>query len=236
MKGERVDLVVAVAHELKAPLALIRHLSYDLKETDLSQNQKQAIERIIITAERSLRLASQLTNSSRLENIRNLDLINTLEPTNVQLVCEQALNEMLPFAAKFDQKLHLIKRRSSNLALANREVLHDVIVNLLDNSVRHNPQGGLVELSIAETNGLVRLNVKDNGPGIDAVEFKSVSNTIGERPQPFSARPGTSGLGLYVAGRLTAAMGGRLSLGKARQGASFFVDLLQSNQMSFIYE
>lgn len=231
MKAERVDLVVAAAHELKAPLVLIRHLSQSLNEANLPAEQRETIERIVLTAERSLRLANQLTSGSRLENIKDLDLAHTLEPTNVKLVCEQALSEMCPYAAKFDQTLRLVNSKTS-LALANKEILHDVIVNLVDNSVRHNPNGGVVELSAGLIADRVRLKIKDDGLGIEKSEFRLLNDNIGSRPQPFYARSGSSGLGLFVASRLTAAMGGELRLGRAKQGTSFVVDLLKSHQLS----
>lgn len=238
MKGrtERVDLVVAAAHELKAPLVLIRHLAQSLVSQDLNDSQrKESIERILLTAERSLRLTSQLTSSSRLENIKDLDLTDTLQPINVQIVCEEALHEMSPFANKLNQQIHFVKRRrNGHIALANKDILHDIVINLIDNAVRHNLAGGNVELSVELLPSNVRLQVKDDGMGIQKSELNSLSRTIGSQPQPFSARPGTSGLGLYVAGRLAVAMGGTLGLGRPKHGSSFFVDLARSHQLRLL--
>jgi two-component system sensor histidine kinase QseC len=237
MKGsvERVDLVVAAAHELKAPLVLIRHLAQSLTSQNLDATQQEAIERILLTAERSLRLTSQLTSSSRLENIKDLDLKDTLEPVNVQVICERALHEMSPFANKLNQQIRFIKRRSGNhVALANADILHGIVVNLIDNAVRHNQTGGTVELSVALLQRNIRLQVKDNGQGIQKSEMNTLGKTLGNQPQPFNARPGTSGLGLYVAGRLAAAMGGTLGLGRPKHGSSFFVDLVQSHQLRLL--
>lgn len=238
MKGkkvERVELVVAAAHELKAPLALIRHMAAGLVDPDLNNIEKQEyIERILLTSERMLRLTNQITSSSRLNAIENLNLLDSLEPVNVNVICEQALHEMLPLAKKFSQTLQVRQKRRQNLVLANKLVLHDIIVNLIDNSIKHNPTGGKIVLSTNNLAETVRLNLLDEGEGLSKAELNQLAQTVGRMPQPFSSRSGTSGLGLYIAGQLTFAMGGSIGLGKPKNGFAVFVDLLKSKQLRLV--
>ncbi|HEX8390567.1 MAG TPA: hypothetical protein VF597_04050, partial [Candidatus Saccharimonadales bacterium] len=58
--------LLAAAHELKAPLVLMRQLTYELGETGLNAEQQRTVERLRLTLERSLRLSQQLTTTSRL--------------------------------------------------------------------------------------------------------------------------------------------------------------------------
>ena len=78
--GDYFD-VVAAAHELKSPVALIRQLALNLKDLDnLTESTRQDyISRIILTSERSLRLTSILTQSEKI----NEELFNTEPITTV---------------------------------------------------------------------------------------------------------------------------------------------------------
>ena len=73
--NEAEGSLVAAAHELKTPLVLMRQLSIQLAQTDDPRKNTEIIERIRLTAERSLRLTDSLTKSARLA-----DALFELEP------------------------------------------------------------------------------------------------------------------------------------------------------------
>ena len=83
-EGERELLpLVAAAHELKAPLALLRQLLLRVQDDDLRPAEKAVLlERAILTSERGLRLTGDLTKAARLE-----DALFTLEPINPEQLC-----------------------------------------------------------------------------------------------------------------------------------------------------
>lgn len=233
--GERA--LVAAAHELKAPLVLIKHLSQSVVEPGvLSAREKEDyLQRIQMTAERSLRFVQHLTLSYRLQNDpQALPFDFVLEPLSMNKVCTDAINEMTPYATQHKQQLRLSGLHCPHLVLANRDILHDIVVNLVDNAIQHNPSGNIVELTAECRGDQVRLAVRDNGGGTTRGELRALGKSLGEQPQPLSGRPGTSGLGLYIAGQFAKAMGGRLGLGRAGNGTTFFVDLLRSKQLSLL--
>lgn len=234
MKGRekhQADILVAAAHELKAPLVLIRHLVQTLGDESLlvSERQKQ-LERLAFTTDRMIRLTQHLTVNYRIDQGGSFEL----EPLNVGVLCEQALHEMTPFAAAHGQELLLKNKKRGQLVLAQRDILHDIIVNLVDNAIRHSKQGDSVVVGAYGRNERVRLRVHDNGQGVSAAELTRLRTTVGSRPQPFGGRSGTSGLGLYIVSQLAQAMGGDLGVGRASTGTTFFVDLLRSRQMSLL--
>lgn len=242
MKGRHygsgeANTLVAAAHELKAPLVLMRHLAQSLADTQMLSpaQQRDYLERLQMTADRSLRFVQHLTLSYRLENDANqLPFAFAVEPLNMNKVCADALHEMSPYAKQHKQQLQLKGLHCPHLVLANRDVLHDIVINLVDNAIQHNPSGQTVEV-MAECRGeQVRLLVRDKGAGATQSELASLDATIGMQPQPLSGRSGTSGLGLYIVQQFAHAMGGNLGMGRSVNGMTFFVDLLRSKQLSLL--
>lgn len=229
--------LVAAAHELKAPLVLIKHLAQSLSDPSLADAKKQweYLQRIQMTADRSLRFVQHLTLSYRLQTDpsgASFDFV--LEPLSMNKICTDALDEMTPYASQHNQQLRLSGLHCPHLVLANADILHDIVVNLVDNAIQHNPSGNVVEV-MAECRGdQVRLAVRDNGGGVSAGEIKALRKNIGKQPQPISGRSGTSGLGLYIVQQFAQAMGGNLGLGRTGGGTTFFVDLLRSKQLSLL--
>ncbi|MGH7196269.1 MAG: sensor histidine kinase [Candidatus Saccharimonadales bacterium] len=235
--GGHLGALVAAAHELKTPLALMYHLSntLDTPEFELTDSERtECVQRLKLTSERMLRLVQHLTVSYRLDNQDQLAFQFELEPLSINEVCENALHELTPYAKGYDQELRLSGQHCPHLVLADRDVLHDIVINLVDNAIRHNPAGSVVDVGSHCRRDQVRLSVHDNGPGVSQQELTSLRRTIGVQPQPLSGRAGSSGLGLYIVGQLAKSMGGNLGLGRAQQGTTFFVDLLRSQQMSLL--
>lgn len=227
------QVVAAAAHELKTPLTLIAYIAQMLgdEQLGLTQTDREAyIERLKLVSARTLRLVQHLTLSYRLEDAQQpFDF--ALEPVNVREVCEAALHELTPYAQQYQQRLRLDVGRPT-MVVANREILYDIVINLVDNAIRHNTPGTAVAVRPAARSEHVRLHVHDNGEGISRAGLTHLRRTIGTAPQPISGLGGSSGLGLYVAGQFAGAMGGSLGLGRAPQGTTFFVDLIRSRQLS----
>lgn len=227
-------IIAAAAHELKTPLTLISHISQMLVDEHLGLTEReraQYIQRLQLVSTRTLRLVQHLTLSYRLEDAGQLAFMFALEPINTREVCETALHELTPYAREYKQELRFKTNARPQLVLANRDILYDVVVNLVDNAIRHNAPGQVVEVTAATHAERVRVNVHDTGASISERELHRLRQNLGREPQPLSGHAGTSGLGLYIAHQLTAAMGGTIGLGRAKQGTTFFVDLLRSKQL-----
>jgi two-component system, OmpR family, sensor histidine kinase TctE len=235
-RGELAALAAA-AHELKSPLALVQHLAKTLGDADMpltDADRARYLARLQFTSDRMLRLVQQLATSYRLEDDAQLMFRFQLEPLNTLEVCENAAHELAPYAREYGQEVRVQTHSCPHLVLANRDILHDIVVNLADNAIRHNPQGGVVNIGAMCKGANVRLSVHDQGAGIARGELARLRQTLGTQPQPFAGRSATSGLGLYIVGQFAAAMGGSVGLGRAASGSHFFVDLMRSQQMSLL--
>lgn len=98
-----------------------------------------------------------------------------------------------------------------------------VLVNLIGNALRYSPGGGVVTVSVANGHDGAIAVVDDQGKGIDPADHERIFAKF-ERLDP--SEPGGSGLGLYIARRLTRAMGGDLMVESAPgEGARFILTL-----------
>jgi signal transduction histidine kinase len=242
-KAERLILngqsaaIIAAAHELKTPLTLINSITQTLndKKVGLStMDQAKYLDRLLLTSQRMLRLVQQLTLCYRLEDTDQLAFKFSLEPINAHEVCREVIQEMSPYASELGQELKLRGGGCPHLVIANREVFHGVVVNLIDNALRHNVAGAVVDVFPQCRRDFVRVHVHDDGAQITASQLGRLRQSLGREPQPLSGHSGTSGLGLYIVGQLTNAMGGSLGLGRAGKGTTFFVDLMRSRQTSLL--
>ena len=226
-----IDSLVAAAHELKTPLGVIAHIAAALEGEagGLSPAERQImLQRIQYSAERAIRLVQGLTTSYRLDGQLSL----RLEPVNVAHVCEDVAHEMAPFLAQHGQDVKLRLGTRARLAVADRELLRSLMFNLLDNAVRHAPPLVPVDVRLHRHAELVRVEVRDSGPGVGPADIGRLRQRLGRHAQPIVTRG--SGLELYIAGQLATAMGGRIGARRTGGGAGFYVDLLHSKQLSLI--
>jgi len=105
---------------------------------------------------------------------------------------------------------------------ADRERLMQVIGNLLDNALRHTPDGGRVVLSVAAREGEVALEVRDSGPGIPAGMERRIFERFVRTDDARSRASGGSGLGLAIVKALVELHRGRVDAANAPGGGAVF--------------
>jgi signal transduction histidine kinase len=116
------------------------------------------------------------------------------------------------------------RRVSAAQVRGHREQLRRVVSNLLDNAVRHAER--TVSVSLAETDGVVLLEVTDDGPGIPAARQAEVFERFGRLDESRTDGRGRTGLGLAIARDLVERHGGTIAVdGSYRAGARFVVTL-----------
>jgi signal transduction histidine kinase len=220
--------IYVAAHELKAPLVLMRQLALELK--DSSPENLVTLERLLLTVERSLRLVDQLTKTSRLE-----DSLFESEPLQARAVCQAVAEELEPFARAAGQQIVARVSRRSGVAVGHRPLLTALLVNLCDNAITHNPAGSKVIMSATSSEEGVLFSVRDEGPQLSHYLFESLRQQVGKGPMPLSDRPRSSGLGLWIASQFASAMGGELTMVRHQKaGITVSVLLPHSKQLSLI--
>lgn len=224
-----LPFIVTASHELKAPLALVRQLALALEASAAGDTERIA-RQIVLTSERALRLTTDLSRSSRLQ-----DSLFELEPLNPQQICEEVAHELTPLYMAKGREIRVASRYRSMLAVANRDLLRRIMLNFADNALHYAADNTPVELRAGMHSGeKIRLAVRDYGPAVPVDVWQRLRTNLGTGAQTLHARPQSSGLGLYVAGQFAEAMHGHIGVTRHRDGATFYVDIGASTQLSLL--
>lgn len=227
--GASQRTLAAAAHELKAPLSLIRMYAAYLDEASLTAEQRRQYHaRLLFTAEQMLQLATGL-----LEGYRWGQEKLPLEPVNAHVICEEILHELTPAAAELGQSLEYGATSRPLIAVAHPLLLKNVLFNVTFNAIRHTPPETSVRIAANRHAERAHISVLDTGPGFQKQTIRRFGDDIGERLQATSSRSG-SGLGLAIAKQLTRAMQGTLEIKASPKGGYCLLSLQTSKQISLL--
>lgn len=219
--------MLVAAHELKAPLSLMRQLAFaiDLAD-DVSRQHYQS--QLINVSERAIRQVNDLVKIARLE-----DGFFDTEPVSVRNVCESVLHELTPFFQIEGRSLSLDFHSKSRLAIANRDLLYSIVYNFCINAMHYSERGSVSEVKVSERHDNLRIAVRDYGPALPTKIWRALNTGRLDQPTEIAMRPGSSGLGLYIASQFAAHMRAKIGAVRHSDGVSLFVDLPVSKQISF---
>ncbi|HEX3824863.1 MAG TPA: ATP-binding cassette domain-containing protein [Mycobacteriales bacterium] len=207
------DFLSRLSHELRTPLTAIHGYADSLLQTDVTwdaDSQERFLSRITTESARLSRLVGDLLDLSAIEsNILRLH----------RDWCDIAL---IVDAARACLPLDTIGRVQVTCdplpaVWADHDRLEQVLVNLMDNAVRHNPSGTEITVSAKAADGhAVTITVADNGIGLP--------RSFDGHDTPRSATAG-AGLGLSISRAIVAAHGGTLRLEQPQRGTRWHIDL-----------
>lgn len=230
--GFELTPLAAAAHELKAPLALVRQLALRLDSGDMTDAERsRLLQQVVLTSERALRLTGNLTKSARLDSA-----LFTLEPINPEQLCKDIVAELTPLFESYGRQVAVQTHRHPLLLVANRDLLRRILLGFSDNALHYAQPGTAVHMQIKafKKAGLIRIGVRDYGPALSSDMWRSLQKKLRTAPQSIHARPESSGLGLYIASQFAEAMNGRIGAIRHKDGATFYVELQASSQMSLL--
>jgi Na+/proline symporter/nitrogen-specific signal transduction histidine kinase len=216
------DFVSTVSHELRTPLTSIRafaELLFDRPDTPLEKRQR-FLGIILKETERLTRLINQILDLAKIESGRAEWHSEALDVR--ELVRDAAAAASQLFAERgVALETHLPERAPA--VAADRDRLQQVLLNLLSNAVKFSPSGsGLVRVELRLEPGRVRVDVTDNGIGIDPREHQAIFEKFHQVGDTLTDRPRGTGLGLPISRRIVRQFGGELWVESAPgHGATF---------------
>lgn len=204
------------AHQLRTPLAQILTDVDLLDAAGADASVHRRFERVRRAVERSTRLLNQLlllarsqgdAGSSRADRVDLETLVATSADTWVHRTMDRHIDlgfDLQPVAVVGDAHL-----------------LHEMIENLMDNAIRHTPDGGTITVTVGALAGRAVVRIDDSGPGVAPADRDAVFVRFNQA----GTSPG-SGLGLSIVKKIAGRHGGDVSLAVSPAGgARFTVDL-----------
>ncbi len=229
LEASRRDLIAAVSHDLRTPLASIRAMVEALNDGIVSD--PDTISRYLHTIQNEAHhLTTLIDDLFELSQIDAGVLRLNFEPTSLADLVSDALQSMSPQAEKKNVRLQGNVEGIPPRVLLDAPRMQRVLYNLIQNAIRHTPADGAITLTVRGTPTRVELMVTDTGEGIRESDLPHVFDRFyrGEPARTRDSRaatPGT-GLGLAIAKGIVEAHGGTISaMSVPGEGAAFHIVL-----------
>jgi two-component system, OmpR family, sensor kinase len=215
------EFVADASHELRTPLTSIL-ANLELLEVSLSREQEGQDERgeMIDSALRSSRRMSRLVSDLLL--LARADAGRSAPRRRVELpeIAGAAVAEAMPVADR-----HPISADMSDSAevIGNPDELHRMVANLIDNAMRHTPEGTPIHIKVGTDDGSAVVEVTDEGPGLPGALGDQIFERFvrGSGPADLSRNAG-SGLGLAIVHAVATSHGGTVVAGSSPSGGARF--------------
>ncbi len=195
LESMRKEFVANVSHELRTPLTSIK----GFVETILNgkTNDAALVERFLTIVngetDRMITLINDLLDLTKIEN-RKQKLI--FEPVNIRKIFEDTITVL---SSKAEQKEIVVENKLDDIiVLGDPKLLRQVSVNLIDNAIKYNKEGGRVWVDAAVEDGTACISVNDTGFGIPSDHLDRIFERFYRVDKGRSRHQGGTGLGLSI--------------------------------------
>ena len=223
---EKSKFLSRMSHELRTPLNTIlgmNELMLRDKKEPLTEKQSDRSKKVVDAGQHLLSIVDDVLDLTRIE-AGNIDVVMGL--TDCQAVICDSIKLLEGKAEQRNIIISSMLERPDVFAMADSKRLKQIIVNLLDNAIKYNKQGGQVSIILnVENNENVRISIIDTGYGI-------AKDSIDKLFQPFSRLGadelgiGSTGIGLSLCKQLIELMHGRIGVDcRLGKGCCFWIEL-----------
>ena len=228
----RRDFIANVSHELRTPLTSIQGYSETLLDTipENSGSTREFLEIIRKNAARMARLTEDLLTLARVESGETRFDTEPVAPVELLNDAEESFREI---ARTQGVELRIVDGQKGNASieslppvLADREAIHQVFSNLIDNAMKYGRSGGRVELGARSAERGIEFYVRDFGAGISSEHLPRLFERFYRVDKARSRESGGTGLGLAIAKHIMRAHDGSIRAeSELTRGSTFLFTL-----------
>ena len=216
----RSDFINNFSHEFKTPIVSVRGFAKLLKSNHLTEDEKQEYLDIIIAE--SERLAQLSTNILNLSKYENIEIVTDKAPFRLDEQIRCAVVMMEPKWATRGISINI--NMGEIVFNGNEDLTQQIWLNLLDNAIKYSNDGGIIQVRLSGTDGLIHFTIADNGDGMDE-EIKDRIFDKFYQGDTSHAKSG-NGLGLAIVKRITELHGGSIEVNsEVGKGSTFLISL-----------
>jgi PAS domain S-box-containing protein len=207
----KTGFLAAMSHELRTPLNAIAGYA-DLMLADiggeLSDKQRQFVERVRFSQRHLLAIINDILNFARVEAGQ---LAYDIGPVRLSDVTRAVMPLVEPQARA--KMLHLeLLDCDDDTVLADRSKAEQILINLLSNALKFTAEGGRITVGCVAHEHTIAVHVRDTGIGISAKDQEAIFQPFVQVGRSLSSAPEGTGLGLAISADLAKGMGGTLSV------------------------
>ncbi len=227
------DFVSLASHELRTPMTAIKSylwMALAGKGGELTEKQKYYIHRSYDSTERLIKLVNEMLNVSRIESGRiTLDV----HAIDMNTLVDDVFEELKPRVQELGLNLK-VDHISLPQVLADTDKIKEVLINLIGNSLKFTPPGGMISVSFKVNAEMIETSVSDTGKGIAPEDISKLFQKFGMIDNNYLTIQDVrgTGLGLYISKSIIELLGGKIwakseGLGK---GTTFTFSLKQFSE------
>jgi signal transduction histidine kinase len=208
------EFVADASHELRTPLTSIL-ANLELLSDGLDGERKEAASSALRSSQRMRRIVADLLLLARSADLQPV----SRERVNLAQIAAEATAEA---GALTEDHTLLVDAPDPLIVDGDRDELHRLVTNLVENAIRHTPAGTTVAITTSSEDHRALLTVSDDGPGIPAEQRARIFERFVRRS---GDRGGSTGLGLAIVQTVADNHGGSARVEDAQPGSRFVVDL-----------
>ena len=221
------DFVSIASHELRTPMTAIKSYLWMAlnKVKELDPKVKGYLSIASISTDRLIKLVANMLTISRIEGKR-LEL--AISEFTLQDLIQSVSDELSIKAHEQNIHLKICTPKKKIILHADRDKLHEVIQNLVGNSLKFTPAQGTITVSARQKGREVEVSVADTGPGMSSADQSKLFHKFGLMGSSYSKTSNASGtgLGLYITKQILALHKGKIWVeSKLGEGSTFFFTL-----------
>ena len=235
----RRDFIANVSHELRTPLTSIQGYTETLLDSTLDNvaSTREFLEIIRKNSSRMSRLTEDLLTLARVESGETRFDVESVPPAELLHDAEESFREIARTHG-IDLQIQDLKPTDSSArdfliqtfppVLADREAIHQVFSNLIDNALKYGASGGRIVLGARSASHAVEFFVQDFGAGIPSEHLARLFERFYRVDKARSRESGGTGLGLAIAKHIVMAHGGSIRAESELAHGSTFLFTLPS--------
>ncbi|CAH8706133.1 HAMP domain-containing histidine kinase [Paenibacillus thiaminolyticus] len=222
LEQERRDMVAALAHDLRTPLAIVQGHVEGLLEGGMKNPER--LERYLWTIDKNTKRAARLVQDmNRVAEMEVPQFRLNLHEVNVRVFVEEKASdiERLCEERNIEFRCSLTgKEADHQRAMLDADKVSELLDNVVSNSLRYTPPGGTIVWETECAQDKVMLTVTDTGPGFPPDMMKAVFDKFVQGDAARSRNKGHAGLGLYMAKLIAEKHGGRIYASNRPEGGA----------------
>ena len=227
------EFLAKISHELKTPLnSIIGLTELIISKSNINDKDKERLKVIQRSGRRLIDLINNLLDYSQIESGK---LKLTYSEFSLSDFMDEIVSEIEPLVAKKNLSLFVNKNFNEEIKIySDKSKLHQVIINLLSNSIKFTDRG-FIDLSISIDNNYLNFIVSDSGIGISEEDKKIIFEEFRQVDGSLSRRYEGTGLGLSISKKIVDLMGGEIWFeSEINVGSKFYVKIpLDNTQNNF---
>ena len=204
--SERQQALGSISHDLRTPLtALQGQIEVLLLEPQLNAGIRDSLERMLNETLRLTRMVKNILLTTQLESSQYM--VN--EEVNLRELVEEVIGNM--WVLRGGKEFKIITLSNAHIK-GDRDLLKQMIMNIVDNAIKFTPAGGKLEFNLTHDNGWSVLSISDTGRGIPAEQLPHVTEAFYKSNSPRRIEGEGARLGLSIVNRIAVLHGGQVTI------------------------